>query len=63
MGLPSGASILEFGAGWGNTSIELAKVGYNVTAVDIEANFVELINLRAGKEGLRNVKAIKGEFF
>lgn len=63
MGLSSGASILEFGAGWGNTSIELAKAGYKVTAIDIEENFVELINLRGVKESLSNVKAMKGEFF
>ena len=52
MSLPSGASILEFGAGWGNTSINLARMGYAVTAVDIEPRFLELINERAAMLGL-----------
>ena len=63
MALPKGAAILEFGPGWGNTSVELAKVGYLVTAVDIEENFVDLINSRAKKEDLQNLKAIHGDFF
>jgi 2-polyprenyl-3-methyl-5-hydroxy-6-metoxy-1,4-benzoquinol methylase len=63
MALPKGATILEFGPGWGNTSVELAKTGYLVTAVDIEENFVYLINQRAEKEGLKNLKAIHGDFF
>jgi len=52
MNLPSGASILEFGAGWGNTSINLARMGYAVTAVDIEPRFLDLINERATMLGL-----------
>jgi 2-polyprenyl-3-methyl-5-hydroxy-6-metoxy-1,4-benzoquinol methylase len=52
MNLPSGASILEFGAGWGNTSINLARMGYAVTAVDIEPRFLDLINERAAMLGL-----------
>lgn len=63
MALPKGAEILEFGPGWGNTSIELAKTGYSVTAVDIEENFVNLINSRAKKEDLVNLKAVRGDFF
>jgi ubiquinone/menaquinone biosynthesis C-methylase UbiE len=63
MALTKGASILEFGPGWGNTSVELAKTGYLVTAVDIEKNFVDLINSRAVKEDLPNLKAIHGDFF
>ena len=52
LNLPSGASILEFGAGWGNTSINLARMGYAVTAVDIEPRFLDLINERAAMLGL-----------
>ena len=63
MALPKGAEILEFGPGWGNTSVELAKTGYSVTAIDIEENFVKLINNRAKKEGLQNLNAAKGDFF
>ena len=63
MALPKGGSILEFGPGWGNTSVELAKTGYQVTAVDIETNFIQLINQRAKKEGLSNLNAVHGDFF
>ncbi len=52
MGLPAGSSILELGPGWGNTTIELARMGYEVTAVDIDPTFVELINERADKFAL-----------
>jgi SAM-dependent methyltransferase len=47
MNLPSGASVLEFGPGWGNTSEAMARMGYAVTAVDIEPKFTELIDHRA----------------
>jgi len=52
MNLPSGASILEFGPGWGNTTINLARMGYSMTAVDIEQRFLDLINERAAMLGL-----------
>lgn len=47
MGLPAGSSILEFGPGWGNTTIALARMGYQVTALDIDPTFVQLIRDRA----------------
>ena len=34
------SSVLEFGPGWGNTTIALARMGYALTAVDIEKRFV-----------------------
>jgi len=61
MNLPAGASVLEFGPGWGNTTLTLAKMGYHVTAVDIEQNFVDLISRRAAMESLE-VNAIRGDF-
>ncbi|MCX9148519.1 class I SAM-dependent methyltransferase [Erythrobacter sp. WG] len=61
MALPPGARILEFGPGWGNTTLALAKMGYQVTAVDIEKNFVDLIRRRAEMEGL-NIDARVGDF-
>jgi SAM-dependent methyltransferase len=54
-------SLLEFGPGWGNTTIWLARMGYDVTAVDIEQNFIDLINQRAQSKGLK-VNAIQGDF-
>src|SRR5262249_24809614 len=43
---PVNARIVEFGAGWGNTTIALATLGFDVTAVDIEARFCDLIGRR-----------------
>lgn len=53
LGLPAGASILEFGPGWGNTTIALSRMGYDVTALDIDPNFVQLINDRADAFSLK----------
>lgn len=62
MELAPGKRVLEFGPGWGNTTIALARMGYDVTAVDIEADFCELIRQRAVQEGC-HINVIQGEFF
>lgn len=59
--LPPGASVLEFGPGWGNTTLLLARSGYQVTAIDIEQNFVDLISERARREQLP-VQVRQGDF-
>jgi ubiquinone/menaquinone biosynthesis C-methylase UbiE len=61
LNLNAGARILEFGPGWGNTTIALAKMGFHVTAVDIEQNFIDLINKRAAMERL-DITAKLGDF-
>ena len=61
MGLPAGSSILELGPGWGNTTIELARMGYDVTAIDIDPTFIDLIKERADKFAL-TVDARKSTF-
>ena len=61
MNLPKGAKILEFGPGWGNTTLILAKMGYQVTAIDIEQNFVELIKTRARMEHI-TLTCLQGDF-
>lgn len=61
MNLSPGARILEFGPGWGNTTINFARMGYAVTAVDVEPNFVQLINARASMIGCP-VRTILGSF-
>ncbi len=48
--LPAGASICEFGFGWGNTTLALAKLGFKVTAVDIEENYCNLVKRRAEQD-------------
>lgn len=61
MALDPGASVLEYGPGWGNTSITLARMGYDVRAIDIDANFVDMIRERSDRLGL-NVRSEVGEF-
>jgi 2-polyprenyl-3-methyl-5-hydroxy-6-metoxy-1,4-benzoquinol methylase len=46
MGLKPEASVLEFGFGWGNTTVQLAMSGYQVTGIDIAPNFVEMVRRR-----------------
>jgi len=62
MSLPAGASILEMGPGWGNTSLTLAQMGYKVTTLDIEERFCRLIETRARTLGVE-LKVIRGDFF
>ena len=52
MRLPAKSKVLELGVGWGNTAVTMAQMGYNVTAVDIEPNFVNLVNDRTALLGL-----------
>ena len=62
LSLPPNARILEFGPGWGNTTITLAALGYQVTAVDIEPNFCELLNERAALNQV-NIDVKCADFF
>ena len=61
LGLGPGQSVLEFGPGWGNTTIALARMGCRVTAVDVEPNFLALIDRRAAMKGLE-IETILGDF-
>jgi 2-polyprenyl-3-methyl-5-hydroxy-6-metoxy-1,4-benzoquinol methylase len=47
MKLAPGSRILEMGFGWGNTSLQLARMGYDVSGIDIEKKFVDMVNLQA----------------
>jgi len=46
------ARVIEFGPGWGNLTLELAKMNLAVTAVDVYPKFTELISERAKQLGL-----------
>jgi 2-polyprenyl-3-methyl-5-hydroxy-6-metoxy-1,4-benzoquinol methylase len=46
MNLAADSKIVEFGPGWGNTTLHLAQMGYKVTAVDCEESFLKLISYR-----------------
>jgi ubiquinone/menaquinone biosynthesis C-methylase UbiE len=59
--LPMGSKVLELGPGWGNTTLALAQMGHQVTAIDIEANFVKLITARAARVGA-SIDARQGDF-
>jgi 2-polyprenyl-3-methyl-5-hydroxy-6-metoxy-1,4-benzoquinol methylase len=61
MKLNPGASVLEFGPGWGNTTIAMARSGYDVTCIEIEKNFVDLIKKRAKRKSV-SVNAVLGDF-
>ena len=60
-GIRPGSRVLEFGPGWGNTTLALAQLGCRLTVVDIEPNFIELIQRRIKAVGLE-VEAIQGDF-
>lgn len=61
MALKPHAKILEFGPGWGNTTEYLARMGFQVTAVDIEKDFIELIRQRAQRANL-SINTICADF-
>jgi SAM-dependent methyltransferase len=49
--LPTGSRIVEFGAGIGNVTLNLALTGYKVTAVEVGQSSIDLIRHRAGIHG------------
>lgn len=61
MALQPNAKILEFGPGWGNTTECLARMGFDVTAVDIADDYVRLIRERAKRLNL-SINAICADF-
>ena len=54
-----GCKILEVGAGTGAYSVELAKMGYNVTAVELVENNVKIMKKNA--KGLKNINCLQGD--
>jgi 2-polyprenyl-3-methyl-5-hydroxy-6-metoxy-1,4-benzoquinol methylase len=60
--LRPGARVLDVGPGWGNTTLALAQLGFDVTALDIEPRFCALIEARA--QALKvPVKVVNDDFF
>jgi 2-polyprenyl-3-methyl-5-hydroxy-6-metoxy-1,4-benzoquinol methylase len=53
LGLKAGMAIADLGCGLGRHSIEFARRGYRVTAVDISPALVEEARRRAGSVGVR----------
>ena len=58
MALPPKSNIIEFGAGWGETTYHLGMMGYNITVVDVEKKFLDLITTKLNKNN-RNVEVIQ----
>lgn len=56
-----GARILDLGAGWGLSSEMMAYCGAEVTAVDINPGFIDLINRRTERTGLP-IRTVQGNF-
>jgi len=46
MDLRPGARVLEFGPGWGNTTMHFLQLGCHVTAVDVDPRMIELLHHR-----------------
>jgi hypothetical protein len=47
LGLTPPARIVEFGSGWGNLTNDLAAMGFDVTAVEVEERFCQLTERRS----------------
>lgn len=47
LGLVPPARLVEFGSGWGNLTLDLATMGFEVTGVEIEQQFCTLTDRRA----------------
>lgn len=62
MRLRPGSRVLDVGAGWGNTTLALAQLGFDVTALDLESRFCELIRERARRVGVQP-EIVNGDFF
>lgn len=56
---PKGCKILEIGAATGNYSINLAKMGYEVTAVELVENNLNIMKKKA--EGIKNITCLQGD--
>lgn len=54
--LPKGAKILDVGCGSGRFSINAAKLGFNVTGIDITPDAIRACKERAKQHGLSNAK-------
>ena len=59
--ITKGLEVLDLGCGDGTTAIPAAKLGANVTGVDIARNLVEAGNARARENGLTNCAFQEGD--
>ena len=58
LGLPPGASVLDAGCGAGAATVELARRGFAVQAVDASREMVEIASQRVAHEGLTDAVTV-----
>jgi ubiquinone/menaquinone biosynthesis C-methylase UbiE len=61
LGITRGLKVLDLGCGDGTTAIPEARLGADVSGVDIAVNLVEAGNARAKAEGLNHCKFYEGD--
>lgn len=61
LGIKKGMKVLDLGCGDGTTAIPEAKLGAEVTGIDIASNLVEAGNARVAKEGISNCVFKEGD--
>jgi len=61
LGITKGMKVLDLGCGDGTTAVPEAKLGAEVTGIDIARNLVEAGNRRAQEHGLTNLKFQEGD--
>src|SRR5580658_9510985 len=61
LGIERGMRVLDLGCGDGTTAVPIARLGAEVTGVDIASNLVAAGNKRAAEFGLSNLKFQEGD--
>ena len=61
LGISRGDKVMDLGCGDGTTALPAAKLGAEVTGVDIAANLVAAGNARAAAQGLDNLRFQEGD--
>jgi ubiquinone/menaquinone biosynthesis C-methylase UbiE len=61
LGIDAGMRVLDLGCGDGTTALPIARLGADVTGIDIARNLVEAGNRRAAAAGLGNLKFQEGD--
>jgi SAM-dependent methyltransferase len=61
LGITKGLKVLDLGCGDGTTALSEAKLGADVTGIDIARNLVEAGKRRAAKHGLTNIQFQEGD--
>ena len=61
LGITKGMKVLDLGCGDGTTALPIARLGADVTGIDIARNLVQAGNRRAAEEGLSNLTFREGD--